>query len=331
MIFATLREGGRDGALLVVNRARDRAVPASTLTKSLQSLLDDWDKLVPRLEQLSDRLNAGQCADSFALADIDLAAPLPRAYQFLDGSAYPNHMSVIREARGAKMPADFFDKPLMYQGLSDQLIGPKESIRLPQDQSLGVDIEAEIVVITADVPQSIGADEAPRYIRLLGLLNDVSLRNIIPAELARGFGFLQGKSASSMGPFVVTPDELGDLWNGRLLSGRYLCHIRGTLIGDLEPGIDAAFDYADLIAHAARTRELMAGTIIGAGALANEDRKHGCGCIAELRAREQLSTGTAQTPYLSFGDELRLEMLDRQGRSIFGAIQQKLERFESEQ
>jgi fumarylacetoacetate (FAA) hydrolase len=181
--------------------------------------------------------------------------------------------------------------------------------------------------VTGDVPQGVPVDEASRYIRLLGLLNDVSLRGLIPPELGRGFGFLQGKSANSMAPFLVTPGEVGELWNGKLLSGRYDCHIRGQLIGELDPGVDAAFTYPQLIAHAARTRELGAGTIIGAGALANADRKHGCGCIAELRAREQLASGEAKTPYLHFGDELRLEMFDRAGKTIFGAIHQRLERW----
>jgi fumarylacetoacetate (FAA) hydrolase len=236
-------------------------------------------------------------------------------------------MSVIRQVRGAAMPSDFFEKPLMYQGFADKIIGPTEPILLLQDSEFGVDMEAEIVIVTGDVPQGVSAEEASSYIRLLGLLNDVSLRNLIPPELGRGFGFLQGKSANSMAPFLVTPDEVGELWNGKLLSGRYECYIRGELIGELDPGIDAVFTYPQLIAYASRTRELTAGTIIGAGALANADRKHGCGCIAELRAREQLASGVAKTPYLHFGDEIRLEMFDSDRKSIFGAIHQRLERW----
>lgn len=330
MIFATLRECGRDGALLVVNRARDRAVRAAGIAPTLQALLDDWDQLSPRAAELAARLEAGRCADSLAIEIRALAAPLPRAFQFLDGSAYPHHMSVIREARGAKMPADFYEKPLMYQGLSDKFIGPVESILLTEDEAFGVDIEAEVIVITADVPQGVSVAEADGYIRLFGLLNDVSLRSLIPPEIGRGFGFLQGKSASSMGPFVVTPDEVGSLWNGHLLSGRYLCHVRGALLGELDPGVDAVFDYPQLIAHASRTRELTAGTVIGAGALANADRSRGCGCIAELRAREQLTEGQARTPYLKFGDDLRLEMFDSAGRTLFGAIHQRLQRWTDE-
>jgi fumarylacetoacetate (FAA) hydrolase len=324
MIFATLPQGGRDGTLLIVNRARTQAVRAGRCAPTLQLLLDDWDQRIGAAKRISLELESGLCSDVLSLRDLDLAAPLPRAYQFLDASAYPHHMSVIRQARGAAMPADFYEKPLMYQGLSDKIIGPRESILLTEDSDFGVDIEAEIVIMTGDVPQGISAATASGYIRLLGLLNDVSLRHLIPPELSRGFGFLQGKGASSMAPFVVTPDEVGNHWNGGLLGGRYLCHIRGDLIGDLDPGIDAAFTYPELIAHASRTRELRAGTVIGAGALANADRKHGCGCIAELRAREQLSDGAAKTPYLHFGDEIRLEMFDSSGRSIFGAIQQRL-------
>jgi fumarylacetoacetate (FAA) hydrolase len=329
MIFATLPEGGRDGTLLTVNRARTQAVRAGSCAPTLQLLLDEWDQRIGPVSRIASELENGLCSDVLSLRDLDLAAPLPRAHQFLDGSAYPHHMSVIRQARGAAMPADFYEKPLMYQGLSDTIIGPREPILLTEDIDFGVDIEAEIVVVTGDVPQGVSAATACGYIRLLGLFNDVSLRHLIPPELARGFGFLQGKSASSMAPFVVTPDEVGNHWNGKLLSGRYLCHIRGELIGDLDPGIDAAFTYPELIAHASRTRELRAGTIIGAGALANADRKHGCGCIAELRAREQLSVGAAKTPYLHFGDELRLEMFDSSGHSVFGAIQQRLARWPS--
>jgi fumarylacetoacetate (FAA) hydrolase len=327
MIFATLPESGRDGSLLVVNRARTRALRAGSVAPSLQVLLDDWERRIDGLRELSRQLERGTRGDALDLTGVRLAAPLPRAYQFLDGSAYPHHMSVIRQARGAAMPEDFFEKPLMYQGFADRLIGPTEPILLLEDSGFGVDIEAEIVIVTGDVPQSVPVDEASGYIRLLGLLNDVSLRNLIPPELGRGFGFLQGKSANSMAPFLVTPDEVGGLWNGKLLSGRYECHIRGELIGELDPGVDAAFTYPQLIAHASRTRELAAGTVIGAGAVANADRKHGCGCIAELRAREQLASGVAVTPYLHFGDELRLEMFDSDGKSIFGAIHQRLERW----
>jgi fumarylacetoacetate (FAA) hydrolase len=327
MIFATLPEGGRDGSLLIVNQARTHALRGGRTAPSLQALLDDWDCRIEAVRVLGRELESGTRSDALDLRTVRLAAPLPRAFQFLDGSAYPHHMSVIRQARGAAMPADFFERPLMYQGFADKIIGPTEPILLLEDAEFGVDIEAEIVIVTGDVPQGVSTDQASAYIRLLGLLNDVSLRNLIPPELKRGFGFLQGKSANSMAPFLVTPDEVGGLWNGKLLGGCYECYIRGELIGRLDPGIDAVFTYPQLIAHASRTRELKAGTLIGAGALANADRTHGCGCIAELRAREQLASGAAQTAYLRFGDEIRLEMFDSTHKSIFGAIHQRLERW----
>jgi len=329
MIFATLNENGRDGTLLLVARDRRRAIPAGPAHPTMQHVLDHWESAAPDLLRMAGELNAGRRAEAFDIDVARLLAPLPRAYSFLDGSAYPHHMSVIREARGARMPDQFFDKPLMYQGCSDPFLGPTEPIVLRDDTGYGIDIEAELVVITGDVPQGVSAGDAPGYVRLLAILNDVSLRGLIPEEIGRGFGFLQGKSASSMGPFAVTPDEVGALWNGRLLSGRYVCDIRGQRIGELEPGEDAAFTYADLIAHAAKTRDLGAGTVIGAGALANAARERGCGCIAELRAREQLAGGVAKTDYLRFGDTLRLEMFDRQGQSIFGAIEQTVQRSSS--
>jgi fumarylacetoacetate (FAA) hydrolase len=326
MILGTLRAGGRDGTLIVVNPQRTHAVVAEVAT-TLQQALDCWDDVSPALAGIAAELRAGTRADVFAIRVDDLAAPLPRAYAFLDGSAYFHHMSVIRQVRGAKVPEDFFALPLLYQGLSDKFIGPTEPIRLLQDEAFGVDIEAEIAVITGDVPQGVEAWDASRYVRLLGILNDVSLRGLIPHELGRGFGFVQGKSASSMGPFVVTPDELGELWDGKLLSGRYVCHIRGKLLGELDPGQDASFTYPELIAHAAKTRELCAGTVIGAGALANAERHHGSGCIAEARAREHLEEGAPSMTYLRFGDRCRLEFFDRQGVSVFGAIDQTVEKW----
>jgi fumarylacetoacetate (FAA) hydrolase len=330
MICATLDDNGRDGTLVVVSRDHRRAIKVGPTAPTLQFLLDHWDALQQKVEALSAELAVGERPDAFEL-DIDrLLAPLPRAYSFLDGSAYPHHMSVIRQVRGARMPDHFYEKPLMYQGCSDPFLAPKAPIFLQEDASFGIDIEAELIVITGDVPQGVSRDHAAPYVRFLGLLNDVSLRSLIPDEIGRGFGFLQGKSASSMGPLVVTPDEVGALWNGKLLSGRYVCDIRGQRIGSLDPGKDAAFTYADLIAHASKTRELRAGTVIGAGALANEDREHGCGCIAELRAREQIAHGAAKTPYLHFGDRLRLEMFDYHGTSIFGAIDQTVERWQGQ-
>lgn len=328
MKLASLRSGGRDGTLVVVSRDMKTIVAAGAAYPTLQSALDDWKRAAPVLEERYAALSSGRIAEAAPLAVEALAAPLPRAFLFLDGSAYYYHMSVVRAARGAKVPDDFFDKPLLYQGTSDPMLGPTEPLRLTDDESLGIDVEAEIAVITDDVPMGVGVEDAGAHIKLVTLLNDYSLRLVIPPELARGFGFVQGKCVSSMGPIAVTPDELGDAWQGNLPHGRYLLHINETKLGDLSPGDDASFNYAQLIAHGARTRELRAGTVIGAGALANRDHdRHGSGCIAEERAHEQIRDGAPSMPYLRFGDRVRLEMFDLRGASIFGAIDQKVERY----
>lgn len=328
MKLATVKEGGRDGTLVVVSPDMTRAVRATGVAATMQAALDDWDRVGPILHVLSDRLAAGPAEREFPFDPTIALAPLPRAYQFLDGSAYYHHMSVVRAARGAKVPDDFFQVPLMYQGVSDPMLGPAAPLRLTEDEGLGIDLEAEVVIITGDVPMGVSVEEAPRYVRLITLLNDYSLRGVIPPELTRGFGFLQGKCISSMAPVAVTPDELGAAWDGRLLSGRYLVEVNGKRLGELEPGQDATFNYAQLIAHAARTRELRAGTVIGAGALANANHeRYGSGCIAEERAHEQLRDGAPSMPYLRFGDRVRMEMFGSDGRSLFGAIDQKIERY----
>lgn len=326
MILATLREGGPDGTLLVVDKERRHAVKAAGIAPTLQAALDDWDTCAPSLRQLAQELERGDRRDAFAIDLARLAAPLPRAFAFYDAACYPEHISVIRRARGATLPADFLEQPLMYQAVASPMMGPLDPIRLAQDEAYGVDLEAEIVAITSEVPSGTPGADASQHIRLLGLLNDVSLRTLVAPELARGFGFLQSKPESAMGPFVVTPDELGALWNGRMLTGgNYRILVRGERLGELDPGQDVVFDYADLIAHAARTRTLVPGTLLGAGTLANKDRLRGSGCIAEQRAREQLDSGEPKTAYLRYGDEVELEMFDAHGRSIFGVIRQRLE------
>jgi fumarylacetoacetate (FAA) hydrolase len=328
MKFATRKNGTRDGELLIVSRDLTMAVSASPYAATMQIALDSWATSAPSLSARYDELNQNRVSEAFALDMDSLMAPLPRSFQFLDGSAYFYHMSVVRAARGAAPPADFFDKPLMYQGTSDPFLGPHEPLRLPADEELGIDIEAEIAVITDDVPIGTSVAEAPAHVKLITLLNDYSLRNVIPPELARGFGFVQGKCVSSLSPFALTPDELGDAWDGKLLHGRYLVHINDKLLGDLSTGDDASFNYAELIAHAATTRELRAGTVIGAGALANKDHdRHGSGCIAEERAHEQIRDGAPTMLYLRFGDRVRLEMVDSEGRTIFGAIDQRVEKY----
>lgn len=322
MKLATLRGESRDGDLIVVNRDLNTGVRVPHIAANLQAALDNWADAEQPLADVYEQLNAGDMPDSFPIVAGELTAPLPRCYQFLDGSVYPNHMAVIRKARGDSLPEDFYEKPLLYQGMSHEILGPYESLLLPDDAPYGVDFEAEVVVITDDVPMGVSREEASGHIKLIGLLNDFSLRAIIPPEIGRKFGFMQGKPANALGPFVVTPEELGESWNGGLLSGRYLCELNGEWFGELDPGKDNAFDYLDLIVHATLTRGLCAGTVIGAGALGNEDRSTGTGCIAEKRAREFLDTGEATSPFMKFGDVVRLEMFHDDGRSMFGAIEQ---------
>jgi len=327
MIFATLREGGPDGALIVVNRTKTHAVRAEKVVPTLQAALDSWSTSEHKLRELATLIEHDDCSGAFPLVIDALAAPLPRAFAYYDAACYPEHISIIRRARGAPLPADFLDQPLMLQAVGSPVMSWCDPIKLSQDEAYGVDLEAEIVAITGEVPQGTQRDGAGKYIKLLGILNDVSLRELVAPELARGFGFLQSKPESSMGPFVVTPDELGALWNGRMFTGgRYRIEVRGERLGDLDPAQDVAFDYCDLIQHAAKTRTLVAGSMLAAGTLANKDRRNGSGCIAEQRAREQLTEGVPVTGYLHFGDEVYLEFFDSQSRSVFGPIRQKLEK-----
>lgn len=328
MKLASLRTDNRDGALLVVSSDLTRAVSAAPVAATMQDAIDDWARTRPALQALADALNENALPESFALETGTLAAPLPRAYQFLDGSAYPAHMRAVRKARGAAMPSDFDTIPLLYQGNSDRFLAAREPIRFIEDEPLGIDYEAEVVVITDNVPQGTDTEAARGHVILLGLMNDTSLRHIIASEIPRGFGFMQGKPFRTLGPVFVTPDEVGSAWDGRLLAGTFISEARGTMIGALDPAEGASFGYHQLIAHAARTRDLSAGTVLGLGALAapEGERSRGCGCLAELRAHEQLEQGEAITPFLRFGDEVRLEMFDGAGRSIFGAIHQRVER-----
>jgi fumarylacetoacetate (FAA) hydrolase len=328
MRLATIKTPDRDGALAIVDREFKHLLAVPHIAPTLQRALENWDRVQPQLAEASDRLNADP-ADAVPYDVGLLGAPLPRTYQMVDAGIYYWHMWAMRTARGDVVPADYFDRPLMYQGAGDPLLSATEPLRLPEDAQWGVDIEAEVAVITDDVPIGTEARDAARHIRLLVLLNDFSLRSLIPVELKRGFGFFQGKPASSLSPVAVTPDELGNAWDGSLLHGHYLIDIRGERLGDLDPGEDTSFTYADLIAHAVRSRELRAGALVGAGALASADSAtRGYGCIAEARAHERINSGEERTEYLRFGDSCRLEMTDSTGRSLFGAIEQKLERYQ---
>ncbi|MFI5308108.1 MAG: fumarylacetoacetate hydrolase family protein [Polyangiales bacterium] len=324
MKLGSLKRGGRDGTLVVVDRKLKLAATVPKLAKSLQQALDDWARLAPELRDVYERLNAGGVDTSFALDANELAAPLPRAYQFLDGSAYLHHVELARRARGAEMPARLYEDPLMYQGVSDPLLGPRDPISL-LDESHGLDFEAEVAVITDDVPLGVSGAHAAQHVKLLVLLNDVSLRNLIPAEIEKGFGFVQGKPPSALSEVAVTPDELGVGWRDSKVHLPLRSALNGVRFGDPDAGTDMAFDFAQLIAHAAKTRPLGAGTIIGSGTVSNRDQSRGSSCIAERRMLEQLVSGAPATPFLRPGDRVRIEMLDSSGRSLFGAIDQRVQ------
>ena len=324
MKLGSLKEGGRDGTLIVVSRDLTRAVRAKGIAATLQSALEDWSNLAPRLNALSESLNAGDADGVFDLDFNALAAPLPRAYEFVDGSAYLPHVERVRRARGAEVPESFYTDPLMYQATSASFYGPRDAVRVVSED-YGIDLEAEIVVITDDVPMAVTPAQAAEYIQLIGLVNDVSLRNLIPGELNKGFGFLQSKPRSTLSPVFVTPDELGDAWRDNKVHLPLLTHINGEWFGAPEAGVDMQFDFSQLVAHAAKTRALSAGTIVGSGTIANEDTGKGASCFAEQRTVETLRDGKPSTPFMKFGDVVRIEMLDSDGRHIFGAIEQRIE------
>lgn len=324
MKLASLK-GGRDGRLIVVSRDLTRAAPVARWA-TLQSALDSWAEAEPDLQACARALEDDHLSYSFPFKSSDCAAPLPRAYQWADGSAYVVHVELVRRARGASLPPSFWTDPLIYQGGSANFLGPCDPITIA-DESWGVDFESEIAAVTGDVAMGIAADNAGAQVRLLMLVNDVSLRNLIPAELAKGFGFFHGKTWTSFSPVAVTPDELGAAWNGGAIDLPLLTHLNGELFGRPNAREGMVFDFPRLIAHAAMTRPLIAGTIIGSGTVANDDRSVGSSCIAERRAIETIDQGEPKTPFLKFGDRVRIEMLDAQGRSIFGAIDQIVERY----
>jgi fumarylacetoacetate (FAA) hydrolase len=325
MKLASLKEGGRDGTLIVVSRDLNRAVKATGIADTLQRALEDWSNAAPRLNALSDALNEGKADAAFDLDMAALAAPLPRAYEFVDGSAYLPHVERVRRARGAEVPESFYVDPLMYQAVSAGFYGPRDPVRVVSEE-YGIDLEAEVVIVTDDVPMGVTPDAAASHIQLVGLVNDVSLRNLIPAELAKGFGFLQSKPRSALSPVFVTPDELGEAWQDSKVHLPLLTHINGEWFGAPEAGVDMQFSFAQLVAHAAKTRPLSAGSIVGSGTVANEDTSLGASCFAERRTVETLETGKPITPFMKFGDTVRIEMKARDGSDIFGAIEQRIER-----
>jgi fumarylacetoacetate (FAA) hydrolase len=336
MKLASLKQG-RDGRLVVVSQNLTRATDAFFVVPTLQAALDEWERFGPRLSDLAEQLEHGS-VPSFRFHEHDCASPLPRAYQWADGSAYVNHVELVRKARGAAMPASFWTDPLMYQGGSDCFLGPRDPIPMA-DEAFGIDFEGEVAVITGDVPIGASREEAAAAIRLVVLVNDVSLRNLIPAELAKGFGFFQSKPSSALSPVAVTPDELGVAWDGAKLDLALLSAVNGKPFGRPNAAVDMTFDFPTLIAHAARTRPLGAGTVIGSGTVSNRGPDGGPGrpvaegglgysCIAEQRTVETLLAGEPRTPFLRCGDTVRIEMKDRNGHSIFGAIEQEVVRYE---
>jgi len=327
MKLATLNDGTRDGQLAVVARDLKTVHIADGIAPTLQAALDDWTFIAPQLDALSRELNAGRARRPFDFDPARCMAPLPRAFQWADGSAYVNHVELVRRARGAEMPASFREEPLMYQGGSDDFLGPCDDIVLAHED-WGIDFEAEVAVIADDVAMGASPDDALRAVRLLVLANDVSLRNLIPAELAKGFGFLQSKPATAFSPVAVTPDELGEAWRDGKVHLPLRSTWNGRLVGRPDAGTDMVFNFAQLIAHLCTTRNVRAGSIVGSGTVSNKDASKGYSCIAEQRCLETIETGEAVTAYMRFGDTIRIEMLDGAGKSVFGAIEQVVKRLE---
>jgi fumarylacetoacetate (FAA) hydrolase len=321
MKLASLKHG-RDGRLVVVSRDLSRYLPVPDIAPTLQTALDDWEALAPRLLERAAALEAGE---GTAFDPTECASPLPRAYQWADCSGYVVHVELVRKARGAELPPSFWTDPLIYQGGSANFIGPCDSIRLA-DEAWGIDFESEVAVVIGDVPMGATPEEAGQHIKLLMLVNDVSLRNLIPGELAKGFGFFQSKTWTVFSPVAVTPDELGEAWNGGSIDLPLRTDLNGANFGHPNARTGMVFDFPQLIAHAAKTRPLAAGTIIGSGTVANEDSSVGSSCIAERRAIETIESGAPKTPFMKFGDRVRIEMLDKSGASIFSAIDQAVER-----
>ena len=321
MKLATLKDGSRDGQLVVVSRDLSQAHYATGIANSLQQVLDDWAFMAPQLEDLSVALNQGRARHAFAFDPAQCMAPLPRAFQWADGSAYLNHVELVRKSRHATVPESFYTDPLMYQGGSDDFIGPRDPIVVP-DEAYGIDFESEIAVITGDVAMQVSPEEALESVRLVMLVNDVSLRHLIPDELAKGFGFLQSKPATAFSPVAVTVDELGEAWQGGRLNGVLQSAWNGRRVGLCEAGPEMTFHFGQLIAHLAKTRRVRAGSVIGSGTVSNKDWTKGYSCIAEKRCIETIENGKPSTDFMRFGDTIRIEMKGRDGHSIFGAIDQ---------
>lgn len=326
MKFASLKNNTRDGQLVLVSRDLKKAVAIPQVAGTLQALLDNWSELAPKAEEIYQSLNDGKAEGAFDFDESKCESPLPRAYQWADGSAYVNHVELVRKARGAEMPETFWTDPLMYQGGSDAFLGPHDDIEM-ESEDYGIDMESEVAVITDDVPMAATKDEARDAIRLFMLVNDVSLRNLIPGELAKGFGFFQSKPSSAFSPVAVTPDELGDAWDGDKVKLPLVTHLNDELFGRPDCGVDMTFDFPTIVAHAAKTRPLGAGAIIGSGTISNYDRSAGSSCLAEKRMLETIADGKPSTSFMSFGDKVRIEMFDKENNNIFGTIEQTVKQY----
>lgn len=334
MKLATLKDGSRDGKLVVVNTSLTRCTEAAHIAPTLQAALDNWAAVAPKLAVLAESLEH-DAVPSMRFHEHNAHSPLPRAFQWADGSAYVNHVELVRKARGAELPESFWTDPLMYQGGSDSFLSPRDPVVMA-DAAYGIDMEGEVAVIVDDVPMGASVDQARAAIRLIMLVNDVSLRGLIPAELAKGFGFFQSKPSSAFSPVAVTPEELGEAWDGGKVHLPLRVDVNGKPFGRANAGIDMTFDFPTLVAHAAKTRPLTAGSIIGSGTVSNKldggpgkpvaEGGVGYSCIAEIRMIETIRDGAPKTPFLQFGDTVRIEMLDRDGHSVFGAIEQRIER-----
>ncbi|MDF1757516.1 MAG: fumarylacetoacetate hydrolase family protein [Legionellaceae bacterium] len=322
MKLASLKSG-KDGELCVVNKALTKAIRVTHIAKNMQTAIENWDVVSKRLNEIYQQLNTIELEGAFTFKPEECDSPFPRAYQWLDGSAYVNHVELVRKSRGVEMPENFWHDPLMYQGGSDKFIGPRDNIEVA-DEAYGIDFEAEIAVITNDVPMGINAEKAASHIKLLMLVNDVSLRNLALSEVAKGFGFLQAKPASSFSPVAVTPDELSTSWDGERINLPLKSYLNNKLFGEPNAKDDMIFSFPQLIAHAARTRELTSGTIIGSGTVSNKDRSKGSSCIVEKRMLEKINDGEFKTGFMNFGDNIRIEMRDHEDNNIFGTIDQEI-------
>lgn len=325
MKLASLRHG-RDGRLVIVSRDLKTMLPVDQLCPTLQMALDSWTIMAPKLQVLSDALNKGEASGAVPYDPAKLHAPLPRAYQWCDGSAYLNHVELVRKARNAVMPPEFLHDPLMYQGGSDDFLPPTADIEVA-DESYGIDFEGEVAAITGDVPMGASSAEAAKHIRLLMLVNDVSLRNLIPGELAKGFGFFHGKPSTAFAPVAVTPDELGEAWKDNKVMRPLVSTLNGKQFGAPDAGTDMQFSLADLVAHAAKTRRLRAGCIVGSGTVSNKDASKGFSCLAEIRMIETIADGKPKTPFMKFGDRIQMDMTGLDGQSIFGRIDQTVVKY----